>query len=352
MTPCLRQALFASTLAAASLSAATAMAEPSSSDQDEAVYAQGADPLTATPVQQEQAQARFTRGKEHFEAGEFEAALNEFTASFAIVASPNARLYQSRCLLRLGRTVQAYAEYGRTMVQALELGKREVRYQRTAEAATEERKQLEGELAFVRATIHRPSPLTRLIVNGEEIRRTAWGEPVPVPAGVVEVELITPNRPTQHQRIELEPGTNRELTLDVGDAPVAAKATAVPGADPGPEPPRRNEQGHHSLLPYAYLSAGVGVLGIGSFVVLGTMSKNDYTTLQDRCIDGNCPPSEATVIERGRREQTWANVGLAVGAAGLGTAVTLWLLDGPSEEQPSRLGVRLAPNGATLWGQL
>jgi tetratricopeptide (TPR) repeat protein len=349
MTPHFHQALFASTLAAASLSAATAMAEPSSSAQDEAVYAQGADPLSATPVQQEQAQARFTRGKDHFEAGEFEAALDEFTASFAIVASPNARLYQSRCLLRLGRKVQAYAEYGRTMVQALELGKREVRYQRTAEAATEERKQLEQELAFVRATIHRPSPLTRLIVNGEEIRRTAWGEPVPVTAGVVEIELITPNRPTQHERIELEPGTNRELTLDVGDAPAAAP---IPGADPGPEAPRRNEQSHNSLLPYAYLSAGVGVVGVGSFVVLGTMSKNDYTTLQDRCIDGNCPPSEATVIERGRREQTWANVGLAVGAAGLGTAVTLWLLDGPSEEQPSRIGVRLAPNGATVWGQL
>jgi hypothetical protein len=106
------------------------------------------------------------------------------------------------------------------------------------------------------------------------------------------------------------------------------------------------------LLPYAYLAAGVGVVGMGSFAVLGTLSKNDYQTLQDNCPNGNCPPSEATVIERGQREQTWANVGLAVGIAGFGTAVTLWLLDGTSEEEPTKLGLRLAPNGAALWGQL
>jgi hypothetical protein len=187
--------------------ATTVQAEtPSQSESDAAVYAQGADPLEASPVQQEQAQARFSRGKEHFDAGEFEAALDEFTASFAIVASPNARLYRSRCLLRLGHQVQAYAEYGRTMVQALELGKREVRYQRTAEAATEERQALEQELAFVSTTIHHPSPLTRLIVNGEEIRRTAWGEPVPVTAGIVKIELLTPDRPKQRSQIALRRG--------------------------------------------------------------------------------------------------------------------------------------------------
>lgn len=333
--------------------AGTALAQESPSTRTEAgvVFAQGVDPLSASPVQQEQAQARFTRGKQQYEAGEFEGALEEFTASFAIVASPNARLYRARCLLRLGRKVQAYAEYGRTMVQALELGKREARYQRTAEAATEERRELERELAFVRATVHRARPHTRLVVNGEEIRRTAWSEPVPVDAGVVVVELVTPGHSAQQERFELNPGTSHELTLDVGEAVAAPRAPSTDAArEPPPAAQAVEERG--TLLPYAYLSAGLGVVGLGSFAVLGTMSKNDYQTLEERCVNGACPASEATVIERGQREQTWANVGLVVGVAGIATAVTLWLLDDSAPGETGELGIRVAPNGATLWGQL
>lgn len=339
------------TLAVSPLTALAQNAQGAASKENSAVYAQGADPIDASPVQQEQAQARFARGKEYFEAGKYDAALDEFTASFAIVASPNARLYRARCLLHLERQVQAYAEYGRTMVQALELGKREVRYQRTAQAATEERQELEQNLAFVSTTIHRPSSLTRLIVNGEEIRRTAWGEPVPVMAGAVELELITPGHPTQREQLDLSPGAKREVTLDTEiEAEPARKALPVVAA------PR--ERGvttgkpAPSLLPYAYLSAGVGVVGMGSFAVLGTLSKNDYESLQQQCQAGTCPASEATVIERGRREQTWANVGLVVGIAGLGAAATLWLLDGSNEGNSTRVGVMLVPNGAAIRGQL
>lgn len=352
MNPGYRHPLLRLLLAVVLFSLRAGAETPSSVTNDTgAVFAQGVDPLSASPVQQEQAQARFTRGKQSYENGEFEVALDEFTASFAIVASPNARLYRSRCLLRLGRKVQAYAEYGRTMVQALELGKREGRYQLTAEAATEERRDLEQELAFVRTTVHRPTPHTRLVVNGEEIRRTAWSEPVPVEAGVVVVELVTPRHPAQQERFELIPGASHELTMDAGEAtPRARTATAEPAREAKTASP--SVESPPSLLPYAYLSAGIGVVGIGSFVVLGSMSKSDYETLEERCVEGTCPASEATVIERGQREQTWANVGLAVGIAGVGTAVTLWLLDEPDREGSAKLGVRLAPNGATLWGQL
>jgi hypothetical protein len=320
---------------------------------DGTVYARGVDPLVATPIQQEQAQARFSRGKEHFEAGEFQAAADEFGASFAIVASPNARLYRARCLLQLGKSVEAYAEYGRTMVQALELAKQEARYQRTADAATAERRELERELAFVRMSVHRSDPETRLFVNGEEIRRTAWGEPVPVMPGPVKVELVTPGYPTREQALELEKGSSQELVLDVGEKPPSAR-TEERAAPTAPRARNAEDLGEKtSLRPYAYASAGLGLVGFGAFAVLGTMSKKDFEELEATCENGVCPADEGARIERGQREQTWANVGLVVGAVGLSSAVTLWLLEPPDERGPSaRIGVRLLPNGAAIRGEM
>ena len=40
-----------------------------------------------------------------------------------------------------------------------------------------------------------------------------------------------------------------------------------------------------------------------------------------------CPPSEQGTIDRGKRDQTIANVGLAVGALGAGAAVLFVVLD-------------------------
>src|ERR1700730_10725219 len=79
--------------------------------------ADGVTPATATPVQREQAQARFLRGKELMGKRRYEEALAELRASREIVASPNARLEVARCLLAMGNAVAAYAEFGRTAIE-------------------------------------------------------------------------------------------------------------------------------------------------------------------------------------------------------------------------------------------
>jgi tetratricopeptide (TPR) repeat protein len=118
-----------------------------------AVHSEGVDPLTASPVQSEQAQLRFKQAKELYEAGQLRQALNEFRESRAIVASPNSRLYIARCLRDLGQLVEAYSLFGRTVVEAVELARLEPRYSRTAEAARNERALLEKRVGFVKVTV-------------------------------------------------------------------------------------------------------------------------------------------------------------------------------------------------------
>src|ERR1700744_294591 len=118
-----------------------------------AARADGVLPATGTAVQREQAQSRFARGKDLMSKQSYAGALVEFRASHDIVASPNTRLEVARCLVAMGKLVDAYAELGRTAIEAKELMAQDNRYQRAQVAATAERAQIQPKLGFVSLTI-------------------------------------------------------------------------------------------------------------------------------------------------------------------------------------------------------
>jgi hypothetical protein len=301
--------------AVASTFSTGALCQPAATSSD-AAYSDGVDPMQATPTQREQAQTRFVRGKELFDQGNFEAALVEFDG----------------CLRQRGQLVLAYTELGRTMVEALELVKLEARYARTVEAATDERKSLEAELGFVNVTVHHPRAETRLFVNGEEVRRSAWSEPLPSAPGAVQVKVSTPGLPDTVKDAEVTAGASVDVAVDLGATPASAPGRSA-------QPPKSLDVGAAissgerpaSLRPYAFIAGGVGALGLGAFGVFGAMSRGDYQELEDACSDDRCPASSQDTIDRGRSRQRLANIGLAVGAIGVGAAVTLWLLEPRAE---------------------
>lgn len=329
-------------------------AVPARAESD--VYATGADPLSASAVQKEQAQARFLRGKEYIDAKDYEAALREFDASRAIVASPNARLFRARCLRELGRIVEAYNEFGATWVDAEELSKLDPRYSRAAESAAAERKALEASLAFVRLSVLNAAPDTVVSVNGEQLRRSAWGEPVPSKPGPVQLQVTTPGQGSAEQRsVEVSAGETLEVTFELAAAkpapevqrpvpPVQARKQSAP-----PKPPT-------SLMPYAYASAGVGVVGASVFTVFGLMAKDTHQQLVERCPEGTCPEAERDALDDGKRQQLFANIGLAAGLVGISGGITLLVLDMSAEQTPggteSQISIALKPDQVVIRGKL
>src|ERR1700679_886864 len=77
-------------------------------------WADGVLPDVATPVQREQAQSRFVRGRGLMGKKQNDAPRGEFRPPHHIAGSPNPRLEIARCLRTAGRLVAAYAELGRT----------------------------------------------------------------------------------------------------------------------------------------------------------------------------------------------------------------------------------------------
>jgi hypothetical protein len=310
--------------------------------------ADGVLPSVATPVQREQAQSRFRRGKELASKQRYEEAAVEFRASHEIVTSPNTRLELARCMRMAGRLVAAYAEFGRAAVEAKELQSEDNRYQRAYDAAVAERGEIEPKLGFVTLAIENPSEGTRVTVATEEIRRPAWTEPAPVAAGSTGIVVETP----AHQPIK------RTVTVAAGEKislSINAQSGELEGGPPPPPPvaapvPERKDLA--SLRPWAYVGAGVGAAGLVSFALFGALARSDYDDLQTACGGGPCPASKQDEIASGRTKQTIANVSLVFGILGAAAGATLFVLSMPKDAPVSSVGLLVSPAGIGVGGRL
>jgi hypothetical protein len=310
--------------------------------------ADGVLPSQASAVQREQAQSRFQRGKELMGKKSYGEALVEFRASHDIVASPNARLEIARCLLATGKLVDAYAEFGRTSVEAKELAAEDKRYQLAYDSATTERAALQPQLGFVSLTIENPSDATRVTVGGEEIRRAAWTEPAPVVAGTTAIVVITPGHADVTRSVTLAAGASTSLTIDAqsgeADAPGVATAAAPP--------PVETQGGHLPLRTLAFVAGGVGAAGIATFAIFGAMAHSTYDDLQSACAGGPCPPSKSDEISSGKTKQTVANVGLAIGIVGAAAGATLFVLSLKRDTTAPNAALIVAPAWVGIGGKL
>ena len=298
--------------------------------------AAGVAPARATPVQREQAQSRFVKGRDLYSAKKYDAALVELSASLDIVASPNTRLYVGRCLRDMGRLVAAYAELGRTAVEANELRAEDARYEKAAASATEERAKLLPRLAFVDVRITHAIDTTTLRFADESVRRGGWEEPVPAMPGDATLVVETPGHAPITHTVHLTAGEHAQVALDAGaDLPLLVAGPPIEAPEPGPSNDRSFAR------PMAFAAGGVAVAGLVTFVVAGALANGSYSDLEKACGSGPCPAGHEGDISAGRAQQTLANVGLAVVAVAGAASVTLFILGAPKKSDRAAASARL-----------
>jgi len=304
-------------------------------------FAVGANPGSASPVQREQAQAKFLKGRDLFAAKKYAEAVIELRASMEIVQSPNARLYVARALREQGKLLEAYVEFGRTAVEADELAPQDARYAKTAASAKLERKEIAPKLGFVNVTIEHPEASTILIVGGEEVKRAGWSEPVPVAPGTTELEVRTEGKSTLKKSVTLGPGEKTTVTIDAAEA--KADAVEKPVKEPTKEPEAPSSGS--GLRVGGFVAGGVGLVGFGLFAGFGLAARSKFNDLETACAAG-CPTRTAD-IDAGKRDQRIANIGLVVGLVGVATSVTLFVL---SRRGSATTQVGFTPTGVFVGG--
>jgi hypothetical protein len=298
--------------------------------------AAGVSPTGASPAQREQAQAKFTKGKELLGQKKYAEALAEFQGSVDVVASPNARLFIARTLREMNKLAEAYAEFGRTEKDAKALAPSDARYAKTADAAAAERQELAPKLAFVTVTLKGPTEQTRLTIAGGEVDRAGWNEPAPVQPGTFEVTIETPNVPAVRRLVTLGAGEKTAIDVDAATGSATGGGTPIGTATevkppPTVEPAKASPAAGSGYRTYAYVAGGVGAAGLLTFGIFGAMTAGTYADLKDACGDRPCPASKQGDVDSGKTTQTIANVGLIVGVVGAAAGVTLFVLSKPKK---------------------
>ena len=161
-----------------------------------------------------------------------------------------------------------------------------------------------------------------------------------------EVVVTTPGHGAVQATANVAAGQRQALTLDAmsGDS----------GAPTAPAPAEAaSSSSGSSLRTWAYVAGGVGVAGLSTFGIAGVLAKSTYDDLNGACHGGPCPTGKQGEIDSGKTQQTVANVGLVVGAAGLAAGVTLFVISLPkSEPSPApATALVVGPGWAGLRGQ-
>jgi hypothetical protein len=300
--------------------------------------AAGVSPERASDAQKQAAQQAFLAGDAAFDRLEYEVALTHFRGSYDIVASPNSRLMIARCLLELRRLDEAYDEF--TGVVA-DVGEGDA-YRGTISIAKQERAALQSRLAWI--TIERgklPKDATIKVAGRTRTPKDLEG-PLAVMPGHARIEATAAHGPVAAADVHVAAGRKATIILELGET--ITVGTPLPSTnDPEPEveegrevaapvseqaelPPPAPSQSA-SLEPWAYIAGGVGLVGAGAFTAFGVLSGNHYRSLVNDCTKGTCPTTSQKDIDAGRQFQSYANIGLVVGVAGVATSAVLFLLD-------------------------
>jgi hypothetical protein len=335
---------FARVLFAPVLAVAVLVATPS--------RAEGVPVADATSAQKKSAERKLSEGQKLFKAGKFDEAIAAFAAAHEIVATPEARLMMARSYQNSGELLKARDEYMAAIAEARAAVQQNEKYRQTLQSAQRELTDLEGVLGKVTIKLRHAPAGTTVSIDGEAIDASKLADPIVLPPGQIRISAQTPDGRETDRQLSLSAGQDAKVDLafpneGADESPSIVEEGVETPPEPSAEPPAAPGNGRKTA---AFIAGGVGVAGLAVFGVFGLLSNSKYKQLQDACQGDRCAPSRQSDIDAGKRDQTLANVGLVVGAVGLGTSAALFLFGGSghAEKAPKTARVELGIGFGTV----
>jgi hypothetical protein len=274
----------------------------------------------------EEAKRLFAQGSAAFLAKRYSEALESLRVSYKLVPSPNSGLLIARCLRELNRPVDAVEMYDSVAADARRRANEgDTKYGQTAEVATAEGGAVRATLGTVRVRVARAPAGSRVEIDGGVGMPVGEGDVVVLhPPGEVRVKLKPRAGAEQSQRATVVAGGEVRVefaTAEVGAAPPVEPPAVVPpkAGDKEGEPPSWT-------LPAALVGGGLALAGTGLFIGFGLKSQSTYDELERTCGRAGCGADQRTRADEGKRDQTIANVGLAVGITGAAATIAILLV--------------------------
>jgi hypothetical protein len=301
--------------------------------------------FAAPAAAQGDASETFAKGRDRWEAKDYQAALPLFREALSASSSPNARFYVARCLRDLGQLAEAYEEMSRTVRDARALAVDEERYAATRDAAAAELAVLEGRIGKVVVALDESLADATVELNGVTLPPARVGELVAVMPGTVAVIARRPDGTQVEKSVSVGAGMTKTVTLLAATADPArtAPTTSAPTPDEG------ESDGGGGFGAVRAAGIGVALVGVAGFVTFGVgsvIADKKLSTLETSCGDGPCTdPALSGVIDEGKRAELIGNIGLGIGIAGVLAGAAMIIFGG--SDSSDTVGIQTGPNGTT-----
>jgi hypothetical protein len=271
-----------------------------------------------------QATESFERGSKLFMDRRYAEALDVLRKSYSLYPSPNSLLLIARCERELGRLEDAAHHFVETASAAdARVTSGESQYQPTVASARREGAAVSARLGTLRVKVrHAPNGTVVATEYGRSLLEPDGSAQLAHRAGTARLRVTTPSGHVVRKNVQVAAQRWTDVEVDLGVEEPRAEAAALP-----PRRAERREQPDSGapswMLPVGSVLTGVGVVGMAGFGYFGMKSRSTYDDLAAKCGPSKCGSSERDEADRGKREQTIANVSLVVGGVALATGVTL-----------------------------
>lgn len=326
----LRGASLLALLFATALRSPAALAEPSTADRAAA-------------------ETLYEEGRKLFNANQFPEACGKFEESQRLDPGVGTLLYLGSCYEKVGKTASAWITFREAVAAAHTAGQAD-----REKTATQLASALEPKLSKLQLIVPREHELPGLQIrrDGTSLGRALWGSPFPIDPGNHTIEISAPSRKTATLSLVIDKtGQTTSLSIPLLDAaepaPAASSAAAVPSAtvpptpfsskDPPPPPaPDRT---------LALVAGGVGVVGLGLGAYFGVRAIQQWNDAKPLCPADRCNQAGYDQAGSASRSGNLSTIFFTLGAVGVGTGVTLWLLQ-PSPSSSARRSPSLSVGAA------
>jgi hypothetical protein len=263
------------------------------------------------------ARALFQRAIELEQAGNYTQALEQFRDVGQVRMTPQVRFHIASCEEKLGRLVTALGGYELALADADSVGE-------------DFKKEVDTAVTRLRASIPKlliqrgaGADAAEIELDGVALGASSVGVPVPLDPGPHSVNAKAPGYEPFSQTVSIAQDEQKtvdiELTAEPEPETPAATGAGSQSADQGTKPNKK-------IIPYVIGGVGVASL-IGSGILFG-LRQSTLSDLEDKCGPDrkSCPSNARGEVDNLKLYNTTAQIALGVGVVGVGTAVTLLLI--------------------------
>jgi hypothetical protein len=293
------------------------------------------------------------RGAEAFEAGDYEAALENFNRATAILDVPSIAVMQARTLVKLGRWLEGLDRFQQTARLELDASA-PLPYREAVGQATQEAEALRKQIPQVALLVasdatqaenplavtfdDKPVPLALLNISRpvnpgqHQVRVSSRGQ--------VFFERLLDVAPSQQVQVHIPPAPKPEARTVSRPTPPSSPVAPAPIPEPESESSSRNWA--------LYGAVGVTGLGLAGAVTTAILATNHKATLDDACKPRtDCPPEYDKDISALNTSRTLFFLSAGVTALAGGVATYFWLT---AEDHSEQLALRVSPATVSLVG--